>query len=252
MLHFIYPSIILIQATLLLHETCIFKTKLLIFNMDIKYYFPTFIENTITNKYLSMRTIQTQLLMISFVISLIACTNKEKTNLPKESTEHLPSMNDASKNNLLAENTYQILLQSFYVSRSQTDSTIYPSYYGGAYITPNNQLVILLSDTTKGNKKSIENTLGGRNFILQKCQFSYVHLKRVMDDVTKFYREGTQHPSIMQNISYIRFQEDKNCIVIGLLEFSEKRISEFRENISDSPAIKFEAASGSSSIESKF
>lgn len=83
-----------------------------------------------------MKTIQTQLLMISFVISLIACTNKEKTNLPKESTEHLPSMNDASKNNLLAGDTYQILLQSFHVSRSQTDSIIYPSYYGGAYITP--------------------------------------------------------------------------------------------------------------------
>lgn len=199
-----------------------------------------------------MKTIQTRILTIFFVILLAACTNKEKTNLQKESTDNFPSMNDVSKANPLAGERYQILLQSFRISRSQTDSIIYPSYYGGAYINQNDQLVILLSDTTKENKRRIENTIGSGNFILQKCQFSYVHLKRVMDDVTKFYQEGSQHPSIMQNISYIRFQEDKNCIVIGLLEFSEKRILEFRENISDSPAIKFEAASGHNSIEFKF
>ena len=96
-----------------------------------------------------MKTIQTQILIISFAVSLMACTNKEKINLQKECTDNLPSMNDASKANLSAGETYQILLQSFRASRSQTDSIIYPSYYGGAYINPNDQLVILLSDITK-------------------------------------------------------------------------------------------------------
>lgn len=230
----------------------VFFLKILIFNIRVKYHFRTFIENIITNKYLSMKTIHIRILIISFVILLAACTNKEKTNLQKERTDNFPSMNDASKANLSAGETYQTLLQSFRISRSQTDSIIYPSYYGGAYINSNNQLVILLSDTTKENKRSIENILGSGNFILKKCTFTYAYLKQIMNTVTKSYQENSQHPSIMQNISYIRFQEDKNCIVIGLLEFSEKRISEFRENISDSPAIKFEAASGYNSIESKF
>lgn len=49
-----------------------------------------------------MKTIQTQILIISFAVSLMACTNKEKINLQKECTDNLPSMNDASKANLSA------------------------------------------------------------------------------------------------------------------------------------------------------
>ena len=133
----------------------VFFLKILIFNIRVKYHFRTFIENIISNKYLSMKTIHIRILIISFVILLAACTNKEKTNLQKERTDNFPSMNDASKANLSAGETYQTLLQSFRISRSQTDSIIYPSYYGGAYINSNNQLVIILSDTTKENKISI-------------------------------------------------------------------------------------------------
>lgn len=97
-------------------------------------------------------------------------------------------MNEASKANLSAGETYQTLLQSFRISRSQTDSIIYPSYYGGAYINSNNQLVILLSDTTKENKRSIENILGSGNFILKKCTFTYAYLKQIMNTVTKSYQ----------------------------------------------------------------
>lgn len=166
----------------------VFFLKILIFNIRVKYHFRTFIENIISNKYLSMKTIHIRILIISFVILLAACTNKEKTNLQKERTDNFPSMNDASKANLSAGETYQTLLQSFRISRSQTDSIIYPSYYGGAYINSNNQLVILLSDTTKENKRSIENILGSGNFILKKCTFTYAYLKQIMNTVTKSYQ----------------------------------------------------------------
>ena len=102
----------------------VFFLKILIFNIRVKYHFRTFIENIISNKYLSMKTIHIRILIISFVILLAACTNKEKTNLQKERTDNFPSMNDASKANLSAGETYQTLLQSFRISRSQTDSII--------------------------------------------------------------------------------------------------------------------------------
>lgn len=190
--------------------------------------------------------------ILSIIFLFLACTNKEKAIPRENNSDYLYLIDDISEANIFASEQYQTLVQSFCFSRSDVDSINYPSYYGGAYIDENDKLVVLLSDTSIGYKRNIEKVLGSKNFILKKCRFSYIYLKQVINTINQFYQEDVQFSSIIQNISYIRFQEDKNCIIIGLLEHSEERINEFRKNIVDSPAIKFEYAPDLNSVESKF
>lgn len=189
------------------------------------------------------------LLVLVVIFTLSSCTREEHLQPEKETfktnLDWYPS-----EAHLDAIEEYQKILESFTTSRSYTlDSIHFPEYYGGAFINENDKLVVLVTNSQFNRQKNIEDIVGSKNSIVKPCQYSYRQLNDIMNDLNELLLNNPSKNPAIENITQAKLMEADNSIVVELLECTEEKINEFKENLINSPMIKFNQAKGFGSTE---
>lgn len=132
---------------------------------------------------------------------------------------------------------YDELMTSF--SSTYSNEKIYPDYYGGSYINDNGKLVVYV--TNEGSQPTILQS--NEDVIYEPCTYSYNELLSVMDELNE-YKFNQSDTAIANGFNEFGLYDSENSIIVKLDDLSEQSIKEFKENVSDSEAIKFEQGIG--------
>lgn len=68
--------------------------------------------------------------------------------------------------------------------RTTEDNTIYPQYYGGAYINENGVLTIQVTNKSENNIKDLQQRANTTAFNIQECKYSLTELKTLKDELS--------------------------------------------------------------------
>ncbi|MDR2043819.1 MAG: S1 family peptidase [Clostridium sp.] len=140
-----------------------------------------------------------------------------------------------------AASSYDELMGSFSVEDSGEKE--YPDYYGGSYINDKGQFVVYVTDDTARPAVLSDQ----EDIVYESCAYSYNELLAVME-VLNSYKFSCSN-TIASNFNEFGLYDSINRVVVKLDELTEKRIQEFKENVSDSGAIIFEQGTGPASME---
>jgi len=104
----------------------------------------------------------------------------------------------------------------------------YPDNYGGCYLNDEGNLVIyVLGDIEEARKDYAERTKN-ENIIVEQCSFSFRRLTEIMNEM---YNYKVENPDceVGHNNPAAWIKDDENLVYVGLKDFSEERMEEFRE-----------------------
>lgn len=114
---------------------------------------------------------------------------------------------------------------------------IYPEYYGGSYINSDDKLVILTKKNANFSRDAISFT-NNNVIVTEECDYSYNELLQLSANI--FAEKASNiNKNITDNYNRVSVCEDINRVAVYLLEYSEERMNEFKNTISNSPAIIF-------------
>ena len=109
----------------------------------------------------------------------------------------------------------------------------YPSYYAGAYINQNHDLVIMLTDTRKSTINKIDSTICAERVTYRKAQYSYSCLIECMDNLMQHFKNAND--SI---IRYAYIDDFSNRVIVGLIDSSDSTKQALTSIITDVGCIK--------------
>lgn len=148
---------------------------------------------------------------------------------------------------LKAIETGMNLMESFKASplRSSSD-LIYPDYYCGAYIGDDKELVVLVNDNSKGIQENLTLRAKGSNFIVKDAVFSMDDLMEAIGVLNEFFFDKTKE-SFISDIGLDGFGiiPSENRVFVELKDCSNNTINSFRNEVLDSPMLKFVPSKGS-------
>lgn len=123
------------------------------------------------------------------------------------------------------------LLESF---KQTKGSAIYPDYYSGAYLNDNNELVILVKETEMNYSIPID-------AYVRPVKYSLNNLEEARDQIDA-YVDANSNEAIVSNISGFGILEDKNKVLVSLLDMSDENIRTFLKtfNTINPDMLKFE------------
>lgn len=134
---------------------------------------------------------------------------------------------------------YMNLIGSF---NKQKTAAPYPEYYGGAYINDNNELVVLVKDLNEDTAQSILQTLSGVDVIIEPAAYSYNELTALYEKLNiAIESDDTVMASIFADVTGFGIDDERNKIVVNFNDISDDKIAKFKEVVSDSSAIEYEA-----------
>lgn len=139
-----------------------------------------------------------------------------------------------------ANELYENLMSAFnQQSTRSSESLVYPDYYGGAFINDDGILVVYTKDNISSKSQGeITRAIGTNHYIVKSCNYSYNQLNHIMDIIDdKVFNETSMVK--FSNVLYAAIDDENNCIVVGLKEFSASAIEDFKSMISNSECIKF-------------
>ena len=129
------------------------------------------------------------------------------------------------------------LKNTFGYSRTATDCINYPNYYGGSYVEDGKLIVYIV----KEKKDSIPRFLhSDSTFVVKECEYSYNELLKTTNDISEFMVSDKNNGNpIKENLSLCTLCETINRVEVYVTELTTTFISEFKKQVSSSPAIKF-------------
>ena len=102
----------------------------------------------------------------------------------------------------------------------------------------NANLIVYITGDSVRSRTNITNILGD-NIITKYCKYSFQELKDVMNQIATFAENNINSP-IVDNLSVVSLMDRENNIVVKLLDCSDQKISEFKDQVIDSEFIVFE------------
>lgn len=169
------------------------------------------------------------------------CTDDFDTPNDTPQFEYSPSYGVKFVDQNKAINAHKQLFESFDLKMKSTsgEGCEYPDYYGGCYIDENQKLVVYVKDVPSLRSSSIDLN----NDVIEKktCTYSYNELIKIQKQVLN-YVSNTTNIATSQNVVAVSIMSKENLVKVGLLDCSDQKIKEFKENIADSPAVIFERA----------
>ena len=124
----------------------------------------------------------------------------------------------------------------------------YPDYYAGSYVNSRYELTVGIVGDTSVYREEIRKVLGNDSFLITESEYSYNHLLSKYDSLVIFLEPfieekdtgRIEHYEIGINDLYI--SEEKNRIVVELIETDSIYIHRFFNCISNMPEIQFKKA----------
>lgn len=143
-----------------------------------------------------------------------------------------------------AVDSYREMLTSFGQTKTKSmASGEYPDYYGGSYINEDGKLVVfVLGDIHKGKAK-LNSITSNDEIITKPADYSFNLLNAVMDTIDAF-KLNEANKQYCTNFNWWAIQDDQNRVVVALEDFSDEAIKEFKNHVSNSPAIVFKKSTG--------
>ncbi len=116
---------------------------------------------------------------------------------------------------------------------SSLPSEAYPSYYAGAYINRNFDLVIVLTDDSDAIIQKVNSIIGYDSITYRKGQYSYSCLINCMNDIMQYFKCASN-----PIIRYAYIDDYTNRVVVGLCDLSDSTKKTLATIITDIECIK--------------
>lgn len=190
------------------------------------------------------KTIFNLLLAILCVYSFSNCSSNETTDSEKENnnTQLSSAKMDSNVDNLITT-----LSDELYASFSGTetrgmgktsDEIRTPNYFGGSF-QDNSKLVILIKDYDKGGIEDIQKRIGQNSLVLfSKCKYSLSELEQLNDQLGYIYFKNI---ALREKLGWtaVGISQMDNRVIVYLQDKSERYITTFKKEVSNSPMIIF-------------
>lgn len=133
---------------------------------------------------------------------------------------------------------YEEIRNKVGVYDNETRKTIFPDFYGGAWLTSDGKLVVLLKgDLAEGQRVITEAVENDEVLVFNPCQYSYMELDTLMDRLNEKMRQAPS--AIFQNVCTYGLFEKENNIQIELENCEETDIEAFEQYFFTHPAFVF-------------
>lgn len=127
---------------------------------------------------------------------------------------------------------YEELVGTFANTQSRSGGeTEYPTWFGGAYVNSESQLVVKTTNSQINGLKSLD------DIVVSQCQYSLNDFSKVTNRITQLANSGDKF--VLDNI--IMYGEDiqSNSYVVGIRNDCDQVRREFLNKVSSCPFIKF-------------
>ncbi len=186
------------------------------------------------------------LLGIAALFSLCANDVDKKGKAYSNDKGTAPVLNDSAimANEKKSIRLFNKLMDSFSPDweEKEMDTSIYPPYFGGAFVNEQGKFVIAATTDDETTRKVFAKKIGSNDFILQKVEFSYIDLLRIINKLEDFLADSTvssDHP-VLANFAGAYPDVVDNRVRVTLQKATDEVVAAFKKDISDSPAIIFE------------
>lgn len=182
------------------------------------------------------KRIHLMLHLLAVILILSAC--KQQTGNTGQNMESF------GKNESESMEMYNKLMSSFNPDWESVDPAPeeYPEYFGGAFIDNDGRFVVCIVGDTAKYKDEVSKIIGSDDFMTESCTYSYREMMQVMDDIDNFLSDESvphDHPFIA-NFAGAVADVFENRVVVRLLEVNDQIVQSFKNDVSNSPAVKFE------------
>ncbi|MEA5129737.1 MAG: hypothetical protein VB074_16295 [Proteiniphilum sp.] len=192
-----------------------------------------------------MKKTNTFLISISFLIICFAASCNQQHKKDEGTTFSQSAIENSNTPKALSpEELFDRLLTSFgddWMER-EADPTLYPEYYGGAFINNNGMFVVTVTGNREEHKRRLTEILGTDNFNVETVQYSYRQMMRVMDSIDAFLMDSSipeDHPLVSRFAgAYPDVMENRVKVLLTKVDDATIRI--FQKDVVNSPLIIFE------------
>jgi len=128
---------------------------------------------------------------------------------------------------------------------TRTGDIMFPSYYGGAYITEDGNAVLLIVESQLAEAHRMESSISfmqrSEYLTVRYVEFSYSELVETTNLLIELIFDSPSTPAT-ENVRGWYMDVRGNRVVVELVEYSEDAINHFRRMVVDLPQITFELA----------
>lgn len=192
--------------------------------------------------------------MSAFVamLSMNACSDADlhenlKTNeeLVAKSSNEQPGIEADASHQWEANEKLTRLIESFGTTKNrfQEDVPLYPDYYGGAYITEQGSLTILLHGDQEKGKQAVHAVIGSDNMEFKPAEHSYGYLTTVMDELNEFAL-SKKDPSSLEFLTGFALMDATNEVEVQVIGLNNQKIAMLQKSVFNKAGIKFKESTG--------
>lgn len=182
------------------------------------------------------------LLFLLMVIIWVSCSNRGNVSTSENIKEQMSNENDIHFDNEGMDNLQNSYEDIFVTTVNGTvKRKRYPEYYGGSYIDADQKtvVVILVGNSPQKNEKEFRKRVGNYPVRFEQGKFSYNELRSIMDKFDEFMKNN-EGKEFVRNVVAWGIYDDRNRFYIDIVDYSESKIKEIKDNFMDSDAIMFE------------
>ncbi|MDR1067224.1 MAG: hypothetical protein LBL35_07350 [Clostridiales bacterium] len=103
-------------------------------------------------------------------------------------------------------------------------------------------VIYVAGDIDVGKSEYIERTRN-ENVIIKTCKYSFRKFTETMNLLNAF-KENKSNNAIAKNFNAYALMDAENCVVVELDDFSQNKITEFRESVFSDPCVEFTTSRG--------
>ncbi|MBQ3688979.1 MAG: hypothetical protein II937_03840 [Bacteroidales bacterium] len=180
-----------------------------------------------------MKSYITLFLLASFIFS--SCNNTENTNTPIRI--EIPEFNPEEEVAMDEQIEANEILTEISKPKTSKSKSLYEEYYGGGFMDEHGNLTIMVKGDTTIGPKIVDKKRNNGKIKFVKCKYSLAELNELMDSITDYVKNNKNSTSA--NITLWFASQWDNTVEVHLLDTTKTAIDDFKEKISNSPAIKF-------------
>ena len=141
---------------------------------------------------------------------------------------------------------YEALVSALqYSTRSENQAvlaslpSLFPEYFGGAYINGANQLVVQIVDRYYSDKQvtKIRSMKGLEKAQIEVVKYSYKELEDAKLHVEKLWENSS---FLKDNVTMYGIDFESNSVLVGIDNMKPEIVAQFKNEVSDSPIYTFE------------
>lgn len=175
------------------------------------------------------------------IVTMASCSDDIMDSTDSPNLANSPTFGVFEEKQAIACKTYQKLLDSFQTDKTKSiSSTDYPTFYGGAFINENGDLVVNTVGDSIQSRRSLTEKIGDLNIQTQVCQYSYKALSSTMDKLNDYMFDESNKVNIEElGLNSIYLSDKDNKIFVELENFSSEEIQKFKSQVITSPMIEY-------------